>query len=131
MGHYSHAVELRQDIAQQAVKRIVGTGATLRMQGPLIRHINEDPSWAELWQTGVRLGAIPYYMFVERDTGRAAISSCRWRRRTRFSRPPTRWCPACRARCGAVHERFPGKVVIDDASPSAAKSVCPAVPAGA
>jgi L-lysine 2,3-aminomutase len=70
MGHYSHAVELRQDIAQQAVKRIIGTGASLRMQGPLIRHINEDPaSWSELWQTGVRLGAIPYYMFVERDTG--------------------------------------------------------------
>jgi KamA family protein len=70
MGHYNHAVELRHPIAQQAVKRIVGTGATLRMQGPLIRHINEDPkSWAELWTTGVRLGAIPYYMFVERDTG--------------------------------------------------------------
>jgi hypothetical protein len=70
MGHYNHAVELRSPIAQQAVKRIVGTGATLRMQGPLIRHINEDPkSWAELWTTGVRLGAIPYYMFVERDTG--------------------------------------------------------------
>ncbi|MFM2086682.1 MAG: hypothetical protein RLZZ237_1551, partial [Pseudomonadota bacterium] len=27
MGHYSHAVELRQGIAQQAVKRIVSTGA--------------------------------------------------------------------------------------------------------
>lgn len=70
MGHYNHPVELRQEIAQQAVKRIVGTGATLRMQAPLIRHINEDPKgWAELWTTGVRLGAIPYYMFVERDTG--------------------------------------------------------------
>lgn len=70
MGHYSHPVELRQEIAQLAVKRIVSTGATLRMQGPLIRHVNENPrDWAELWQTGVRLGAIPYYMFVERDTG--------------------------------------------------------------
>jgi KamA family protein len=70
MGHYNHPVELRQPIAQQAVKRIVATGATLRMQAPLIRHINEDPAgWAELWTTGVRLGAIPYYMFVERDTG--------------------------------------------------------------
>jgi KamA family protein len=70
MGHYNHPVELRQEIAQRAVKRIVGTGATLRMQAPLIRHINEDPKgWAELWTTGVRLGAIPYYMFVERDTG--------------------------------------------------------------
>jgi KamA family protein len=70
MGHYNHPAELRPAIAQQAVKRIVGTGATLRMQAPLIRHINEDPKgWAELWTTGVRLGAIPYYMFVERDTG--------------------------------------------------------------
>jgi KamA family protein len=70
MAHYSHAIELRQEVAQQAVKRIVATGATVRMQGPLIRHINEDPrTWAELWQTGVRLGAVPYYMFVERDTG--------------------------------------------------------------
>jgi KamA family protein len=70
MGHYNHPAELRPAIAQQAVKRIVGTGATLRMQAPLIRHINEDPKgWAELWTTGVRLGAIPYYRFVERDTG--------------------------------------------------------------
>jgi KamA family protein len=70
MGHYNHPVELRQEIAQQAVRRIISSGATLRMQAPLIRHINEDPDgWAELWTTGVRLGAIPYYMFVERDTG--------------------------------------------------------------
>jgi KamA family protein len=70
MGHYNHPVELRQEIAQQAVRRIVSSGATLRLQAPLIRHINEDPNgWAELWTTGVRLGAIPYYMFVERDTG--------------------------------------------------------------
>ena len=70
MGHYNHPAELRTNIAQRAVRRIVSTGATVRMQAPLIRHINEDPAgWAELWTTGVRLGAIPYYMFVERDTG--------------------------------------------------------------
>lgn len=70
MGHYNHPAELRTSIAQQAVRRIISTGATLRMQAPLIRHINENPAdWAELWTTGVRLGAIPYYMFVERDTG--------------------------------------------------------------
>ncbi|WP_338861457.1 lysine 2,3-aminomutase [Mycetohabitans rhizoxinica] len=70
MGHYNHPVELRPDIAQKAVKRIVSSGATLRMQSPLIRHINDDAkAWAELWTTGVRLGAIPYYMFIERDTG--------------------------------------------------------------
>ncbi|MDT9001655.1 lysine 2,3-aminomutase [Paucibacter sp. APW11] len=70
MGHYNHPAELRTAIAQKAVRRIVGTGATLRMQAPVIRHISEDPKgWAELWTTGVKLGAIPYYMFVERDTG--------------------------------------------------------------
>lgn len=70
MGHYNHPAEIRPMIAQQAIKRIVNSGATLRMQAPLIRHINENPEdWAELWTTGVRLGAIPYYMFVERDTG--------------------------------------------------------------
>jgi KamA family protein len=70
MAHYNHPAELRPAIAQQAVKRILSTGATIRMQSPLIRHINDDANaWAELWTTGVQLGAIPYYMFVERDTG--------------------------------------------------------------
>jgi L-lysine 2,3-aminomutase len=70
MGHYNHPVELSTQVAKTAVKRIIASGATLRMQAPLIRHINEDPlDWATLWTEGVRLGATPYYMFVERDTG--------------------------------------------------------------
>ncbi len=70
MGHYSHPVELSTPIAQEAVRRIRGTGANIRMQSPVVRHVNDDPDvWAELWRTGVRLGLIPYYMFVERDTG--------------------------------------------------------------
>jgi len=70
MGHYSHPAELSTDIACQAVRRIRSTGAVLRMQSPLIRHVNDDPiAWADLWRRGVRLGAVPYYMFVERDTG--------------------------------------------------------------
>ena len=70
MAHYSHPRELQQPIAQQALRRIIATGATVRIQAPLIRHVNEDPAcWSELWTTGVRLGATPYYMFVERDTG--------------------------------------------------------------
>ncbi|WP_246797681.1 KamA family radical SAM protein [Burkholderia perseverans] len=70
MAHYNHPAELRPEIARRAVKRIVGTGATVRMQSPIVRHINDSAeTWQELWTTGVRLGAIPYYMFVERDTG--------------------------------------------------------------
>lgn len=70
MGHYSHAVELESAIASKAIRRIRNTGAQIRMQGPLIRYVNDEPSvWADLWSKGVGQGLIPYYMFVERDTG--------------------------------------------------------------
>lgn len=70
MAHFNHPVELRDEMAKTALRRILGTGATIRMQSPVVRHINEDPKdWAEMWTTGVKLGLIPYYMFVERDTG--------------------------------------------------------------
>ena len=70
MGHYSHPCELRPEIARRAVARIRETGAQLRMQAPLIRHVNDEAQvWSELWQEGVKLGMIPYYMFIERDTG--------------------------------------------------------------
>jgi L-lysine 2,3-aminomutase len=70
MGHYNHPRELGTEMAQRAVARIRSTGAQIRMQSPLIRHINDDPAaWADLWRTGVKLGCIPYYMFIERDTG--------------------------------------------------------------
>jgi KamA family protein len=115
MGHYSHAVELRQDIAQQAVRRITGTGATLRMQGPLIRHVNEDPaSWAELWTTGVRLGAIPYYMFVERDTGPSDYFALPLARaHDIFQAAYSRVSGLARTVRGPSMSAFPGKVVVD------------------
>ncbi len=115
MGHYNHAVELRQEVAQQAVKRIVGTGATLRMQGPLIRHINEDPaSWAELWRTGVRLGAIPYYMFVERDTGpREYFQLPLARAHEVFQQAYQMVSGLARTVRGPSMSAFPGKVAID------------------
>ncbi|WP_045117473.1 KamA family radical SAM protein [Plesiocystis pacifica] len=70
MAHYNHPRELQTEVAQRAVARIRSTGAQIRIQSPLIRRINDAPeTWAELWRTGVKLGCIPYYMFVERDTG--------------------------------------------------------------
>ena len=42
----------------------------IRMQAPLVRRVNDSSEvWAEMWRTGVQLGLVPYYMFVERDTG--------------------------------------------------------------
>jgi len=70
MAHFSHPVELSTPIAQLALRRIRSTGANIRMQSPVLRHINDSPRvWEQMWSQGVRLGAIPYYMFVERDTG--------------------------------------------------------------
>jgi L-lysine 2,3-aminomutase len=70
MAHLNHWRELEPEATQRAIARLRGIGATLRGQAPLIRHINDDPDvWAKLWQKEVELGIVPYYMFVERDTG--------------------------------------------------------------
>lgn len=70
MAHYNHWKELDTDAARAAVRRIRMTGAVIRAQGPLIAHINDDPDvWARMWNMQVRMGIVPYYMFVERDTG--------------------------------------------------------------
>ena len=70
MAHFSHPVELEPAITREAVRRVRDTGAEIRIQAPLIRRVNDRPdAWADLWRTGVSLGMIPYYMFVERDTG--------------------------------------------------------------
>jgi KamA family protein len=70
MAHYNHARELQTSIARAAIGRLRAVGAEIRSQGPLLAHINDDADvWAELWREQVKLGIIPYYMFVERDTG--------------------------------------------------------------
>ncbi len=70
MAHYNHWRELETDAARRAIARVRATGTVIRAQGPLLAHGNDDPDvWARLWQTQVALGIIPYYMFVERDTG--------------------------------------------------------------
>ena len=70
MAHFSHPRELEPPVLAEAVRRIRGTGAVIRTQAPLIRSINDDPeAWRAMWRTQVRMGMVPYYMFVERDTG--------------------------------------------------------------
>jgi KamA family protein len=70
MAHFSHPRELEPDIVADAVRRIRDTGTIIRTQAPLIRSINDDPgTWTGMWRAQVRMGMIPYYMFVERDTG--------------------------------------------------------------
>jgi KamA family protein len=70
MAHYSHPRELETPAAQEALRRIIGAGAVVRCQAPIVRRVNDNARvWSEMWRTQVAVGAIPYYMFVERDTG--------------------------------------------------------------
>lgn len=70
MAHYNHWCEMETPAARAAIRRIRETGAVIRAQGPLVAHINDDPAvWARMWKTQVQLGIVPYYFFVERDTG--------------------------------------------------------------
>jgi L-lysine 2,3-aminomutase len=70
MYHSTHSRELETVAGQAAIKRILGTGAGVRCQSPVIRHVNDEPEiWADMWRKQVNLGAIPYYMFIGRDTG--------------------------------------------------------------
>ena len=70
MSHYSHPRELSTPVAEAAVRRIQDTGAVIRSQSPIARHINDDPqAWSDMWRKQVHLGIVPYYMFVIRNTG--------------------------------------------------------------
>ena len=70
MAHFSHSRELEPPLVAEAVRRIRASGAVIRTQAPLIRSINDDPAvWAAMWRSQTRMGMVPYYMFVERDTG--------------------------------------------------------------
>ncbi|MCZ6832827.1 MAG: lysine 2,3-aminomutase [Acidobacteria bacterium] len=70
MAHFSHPEELSTDAVRKAISRLHAAGAQIRTQSPLLAHINDDPEiWSQMWREQVRLGCVPYYMFVVRDTG--------------------------------------------------------------
>ncbi len=70
MAHFNHSNELKTEAVQIAIKRILNTGSVIRTQSPIMNHINNSANeWAEMWRLQVKLGCIPYYMFVARDTG--------------------------------------------------------------
>lgn len=70
MTHFNHWRELETPMVLEAIRRLRQCGVVLRSQSPLVKNINDDPDvWAKMWRMQTRLGIIPYYMFVERDTG--------------------------------------------------------------
>jgi L-lysine 2,3-aminomutase len=70
MAHFNHPAELEGYAVEHAIKRILATGAVIRTQSPVLKHINDDSKiWADMLRKQVKLGCVPYYMFVARNTG--------------------------------------------------------------
>ncbi len=70
MAHFNHYVELSTTAVKEAISKINETGARIRCQSPVFKHINDSPEiWSKMWMQQVKLGCVPYYMFVARDTG--------------------------------------------------------------
>jgi KamA family protein len=70
MAHVNHWRELEPEPVHEAVYALRKAGATIRTQSPVLRHVNDDPAvWRRNWSDQISMGMIPYYMFVERDTG--------------------------------------------------------------
>lgn len=115
MAHYSHPRELSTPLAEEAVRRIRGAGAVVRSQAPVIRHVNDDAdAWAELWTRQVRLGVVPYYMFVERDTGPKRYFEVPLARSLQIYNDAIRRVSGlCRTVRGPSMSTSPGKVLVD------------------
>lgn len=74
MAHFNHPRELSTPVVEKAIEKIRSTGAEIRTQSPILGHINDKASdWSDMWKRQVQLGLIPYYMFVERNTGAKAF----------------------------------------------------------
>jgi KamA family protein len=115
MAHYSHPRELRTPEAQSAVRRIHRTGAVVRTQAPVIRRVNDSAqTWADLWRTQVQLGAVPYYMFVERNTGPKEYFEVPLARSLEiFQKAYRRVSGLARTVRGPVMSATPGKVLVE------------------
>jgi L-lysine 2,3-aminomutase len=115
MAHFSHPRELEPPVVAEAVRRIAGTGAVIRTQAPLIRSVNDSAAtWANMWRRQLRMGMVPYYMFVERDTGPQDYFAVPLARGYEIFRDAYRGVSGlCRTVRGPSMSATPGKVCVD------------------
>ncbi|WP_327089051.1 lysine 2,3-aminomutase [Nonomuraea sp. NBC_01738] len=125
MAHFSHPRELESPLVDSAVERILATGATIRTQAPLIRSINDDPAvWSGMWKRQLRMGMIPYYMFVERDTGPQDYFAVPLAEAYEIFRDAYSTVSGlCRTVRGPSMSATPGKVCVDGVTEIAGKKV--------
>jgi L-lysine 2,3-aminomutase len=114
MAHFSHPRELRTRVVREALRRVGDTGAVVRCQSPLIRHVNDRwQDLVELWNEEVRLGLVPYYLLVARNTGPRSyfaipLAECL----EIFSAAFSRVSGLARTIRGPVMSATPGKVLV-------------------
>jgi KamA family protein len=115
MAHFSHPRELEPEIVSTAARRIRDSGAVIRTQAPLIRSINDDPeAWRTMWRSQLRHGMVPYYMFVERDTGPQDYFAVPLARAYEIYREAYQGVSGlCRTVRGPSMSATPGKVCVD------------------
>lgn len=125
MTHFNHWKELDTPVVQQAICRLRSLGAVIRTQSPLIRHINDSASvWAKMWKDQVRLGCVPYYMFVERDTGaKEYFKTPLYRALEIYREAISQVSGLARSARGPVMSALPGKVVVDGVAEVQGKQV--------
>lgn len=115
MAHFSHPRELGTDLARRAIARIRSTGALVYCQAPLIARVNDDPDvWSRMWRAELAAGSVPYYMFVERDTGPYDYFRVPLARAAEIFQSAYRTLPGlARTVRGPVMSATPGKVAVD------------------
>jgi KamA family protein len=125
MAHFSHPRELEPPVAAEAVRRVRDTGAVIRTQAPLIRTINDDAAvWRAMWRAQVRAGMVPYYMFIERDTGPQDYFAVPLARAHEIFRDAyANVSGLCRSVRGPSMSATPGKICVDGIAEVAGEKV--------
>jgi L-lysine 2,3-aminomutase len=115
MAHFSHPRELGTGVVREALRRVRDTGAVVRCQAPLIQHINDDSEvLAEMWREQIRLGTVPYYLFIARNTGPRSYFEVPLAKAFEiFSGALARVSGLARTIRGPIMSAAPGKVLVD------------------
>ena len=123
-GAFEPSRELRTEVCEEAIRRLRATGAQIRCQAPLLRHINDDPKvWADMWEREVQLGMIPYYVFVERDTALNVTLKCRLSVHGKYSTSLSTSIRYCAHSSRSIDECRSGKVEVQGVTEVAGEKV--------
>ncbi len=115
MAHINHWIEMNTDAFKTAVFNIRNTGAEIRTQSPILNNINDSSEvWIKMWQQQVKLGLIPYYMFIERETGAERYFNIPLYKAFNIFKDAYKQVGGlCKTVKGPSMSSIPGKVVID------------------